>query len=933
MKKKIIVLTSCALLLSSCNFLKRFVSEKPAPKTTTQTVVIDDSDPAPITQHATSTTADPNAPFYLKVGETKEIKMSLSPSPTLNSEKEFNWVVKNGNAFVKLTVDSKDTKKATVVGLKEGNVKVTATNTYNADLTRTFDIRVIDFDEENAYLWQYDSSDRAKFGYNSGNAKQGTTDGVANLNGKDWTYNRSKTSSLQSSMGALGFGKGSDPETHVHLESENDRIVTKMVIETASANSLAKMTVKVGDVTIFNEVTVPKAEYDVVGTLTSDTYSAQGKITIDFETPTFDPSREEDPTYKKPGAVYLKSILIYYQTETIERLEIAPDSKHIVNYTKGSIFSEQGIKLQKVTNRGTIFPVDIEEEQDNGNLTFNYPSLDIASHEAQDVVVSLKVKNYAEPFKCTYKIHIRDDAWTPEAIQVVGTVEKQNLTAGDEVDYSGLSINVIYSTTPEDIMTMPFELCDTFTFVYAGDGDPLVAETAMASGYTMTVIGHFVPDAEGVRSVTVGTTYTVPSGILSVKDAIFDRIDFRRESVRKDSGIATDYKQISFKPTDESKCRIDFDRVQKGNRLADNLELPSTLSNFDVVVENKNYTIEKLNIEFANVSKKENNYRLFASIYGGDIYTSEDELTQATSHKIVFSDFPDYTNCAHFEPGLSGTGNPINSRTGIVSILVRYAEVEHRAYSISTGDSVPQKLQYTEGEEFDPTGLTVTLKDEVTEDTFDATQFIDWYDGSTFNKQPQKTLLPASTYVIGVFHEKTIKVNIGNVQEKHLELTIVKNASEITAEGKYYITCPSSYLVLKGSTKNGDLFSGKGCEQEETLYGETLKLNILFENDYFEIAPTENGTFTIKTNYEDPAKRGYLGLTKGGSPSCSTNIPNKEFTIDINENGIACIKITAEGFDGNDVSKGEFTYYLGGTSELIKLYTTDKANIVIYRLN
>lgn len=929
MKKKFLTFIPTIFMLCSCEI--SFFNKKEQVHVDHQTI-IDDVDPDPITQHATSTSAEPNAPFYLKVGETKELKMTLSPSPTIDSEKEFSWKVE-GESYATLTVDSKDSRKATILGVKEGNVKVTATNVFNYDLKKTFTIKVIDFDEENAYLWQYASSDRAQFGYNSQGPKEGTTDGVATLGGKDWTYSRSIASSLQTSMGAIGFGKGSAPETHVHLETENDRLVSKIIIEAASANSLAKMTVKVGDLTVFNNVTVEKDDYDVIGTLESPSCSAAGKISIDFETPEYDSSREDDPSYKKPGAVYLKSIMILYQVEKIEKIEIAPDSKHIVDYTKGSIFSEEGIKLQKVTTRGTTFLVDIEEEQKNQNLTFNYPSLDLASHEAKDVIISLKVKGYEEPFKCSYKIHIRDDAWTPEAIKVVGTVAKQNLTAGDEVDYSGLKINVIYSTEPEDILTMPFELCDTFTFVYAGDGDPLVAETQMVAGYTMTIIGHFVPDADGVRSVTVGTTFTVPANTLSVKDAIFDRIDFRKESVRKDSGITSEYQQISFKPTQESKCRIDFDRVQKGNRLADNLELPSTLSNFDVVVTNKNYTIEKLNVEFANVSKRENNYRLFASVYGGDILTSETELAQAESHKIIYNDFPQYTNCAHFEPGLSGTGTPINGRTGIVSILVRYAEVSHKEYTISAGSTVPSKLTYTEGETFDPTDLTINLIDSASSESYEITKFIEWFDGSTYSKEPQKTLLPASTYVIGVFHEKTIQINITSVQEKHIELTKVTDISQITAEGKYYITCPESYLVLKGSTKNGDLLSGKGCGQEITTFGNTLNLNILFENDYFEIAPTGNETFTIRTNYEDPAKRGYLGLTKGGSPSCSANIPNKEFTIDINSSGIATVKITAEGFDSNDVSKGVFTYYLGGTSELIKLYTTDKANIVIYKLN
>ena len=322
MKRKSLLLLPICLILSGCKFnmfgrtitlFEKKNSQQNEQQQGSGGTQIDDIVPEDAHQHATSMSTDPNAPFYLKVGETRSIKVTLSPSPELDEEKVCEWTKKGD--FLDYVVDSADSRKVTVTGKAPGTTTLTAKNTYNDTLTKSFTINVIDFDEEKDYLWQYQSSDRAQFGYeNTDELKRGTAEGDANLNGMIWHYTRSRVTSLQSSMGAVGFGKGTEPEEHVHLETEVDRDVNKFTIEAASANSLATMTIKIGETVYMNEKVVPKDYYDVIGKIESDEVTrTKGKIEIDVITPSYDSYKaENEPGYKAPGAFYLKSILINF---------------------------------------------------------------------------------------------------------------------------------------------------------------------------------------------------------------------------------------------------------------------------------------------------------------------------------------------------------------------------------------------------------------------------------------------------------------------------------------------------------------------------------------------------------------------------------------------------------------------------------------------
>lgn len=314
MNKKSLLILPISFLLCSCtiNLFKKTTNKtEETTHVPGEVTVIPNTQADEMTKHATKVSPDPRAPFYLKVGETRRIGVTFDQTPEKAEEKTFTWSLQ-GNNITYALLESSPTK-IDITGVTAGSCVLTAKNNYNESLVAKFYINVIEFDEATDYLWQYASSDRAQFGYTT-DLKEGTATGTAKLNGMDWAYERSKAVSLNTSQsGYLGFGKGGDPETHLHFESENARTVNSIKIEATSANALAKMTVKVGDVTYLNEVEVPKLTDDVMALENGTITPATGKIEIDVVTPEYDKTQADNPDYKKPGGFFIKSILIDFE--------------------------------------------------------------------------------------------------------------------------------------------------------------------------------------------------------------------------------------------------------------------------------------------------------------------------------------------------------------------------------------------------------------------------------------------------------------------------------------------------------------------------------------------------------------------------------------------------------------------------------------------
>ena len=307
MKKKSLLILPIAFMLSACtitdpstwfDFLKKKDTEPE------EGDVIDGPDEMHI--HATSLSQTPNAPFYLKVGEVKDISVTLSPSPDLAEEKIFTWSL-TGN-YIDYVVDSTSSNKVRVTGKAEGISYLTATNTYNPLLTKTFTIKVIEVDEDDTYLWQYNSSnDLKKF--------DGKKTGRANLSGIEWDFERSKGEKTGTYYGGMSLGGSNNPETSIKLKAHTLRAIKAISIEAGSMNSWHELTVKVGETTFIDNVTIDRVYNDTLNTYSSDPSISPitGDILIDFSCDEYElPEDMDSADFRGPGTLWLKSITIIF---------------------------------------------------------------------------------------------------------------------------------------------------------------------------------------------------------------------------------------------------------------------------------------------------------------------------------------------------------------------------------------------------------------------------------------------------------------------------------------------------------------------------------------------------------------------------------------------------------------------------------------------
>ncbi len=384
MKKKLLLFLPIAFLLCSCDnaltrlsignwkpfgFLADKEQEEEEPKD--DGVHPGDVTPEDMKQHATSISLNPSAPFQLKVGESKDLSVSLSPSPTDDSEKEIEWAL-SGDA-VEYTVDETNTRKATVLGVRPGSAQITVTNTYNRNLTKTFKITVIDFNGENDYLWQFNNDSSQPY---KDLSKFDKKEGRVNLRGIEWDYYREKGVKAHSGNGGLCFGlsggNGSDPnpETRVKFEALNSRVVKSISIEASSTNSLSHMTVKVGDSTFIDNVTLEKPYGNVLSTYSSSSSitPAAGNILIDIQTPEYSASEAAaDLNYKSPGNCCIKSIFISFEENPSYVTTKNYDFRAMYNDEEDTILHTLTGTAKEVNISDDAFNIRIEKAKKSGS--------------------------------------------------------------------------------------------------------------------------------------------------------------------------------------------------------------------------------------------------------------------------------------------------------------------------------------------------------------------------------------------------------------------------------------------------------------------------------------------------------------------------------------------------------------------------------------
>ena len=395
---------------------------------------------------------------YLKKDEKKVLKVKISPVPTRDLEKEFTWKITKGDG-ISIPSDVKDAS-IEVTGVKEstGNV-ITVTNDYNPSLTKSFTINVIDFDEENDYLWQYNSEvDKAKFGYTS-EKKEGNASGEALLNGINWSYLREpRAISLNLNQGGcIGFGRGEEPETHIQFEADTERSVKSVIVECASANSQAKMSISVGETAYMTDKEVPKISNNALTFLVTDEVepAASGKIKIDVVTPEFDAiKKEEDPDYRAPGCFYIKSILIRF-SDSIEPATVETfDFKDLYdNREKGDgVFGDLNTTdWKEVKFSQNEFDITLEKVKKESDKVVGYATtsgyIDIKFTKPGEEIYKVEFKfeygTTGESYKNIYSLEISKSGGAPyTSLNIESSKENEILNASLFKNYHPNSIRL-----------------------------------------------------------------------------------------------------------------------------------------------------------------------------------------------------------------------------------------------------------------------------------------------------------------------------------------------------------------------------------------------------------------------------------------------------------------------------------------------------------
>lgn len=812
------------------------------------------------TSGAGSISPDPKYIFYLKEGEERTIKANTKSTQEIE-QKKYTWKnLSEENISVVEDVKSDGTNiNAKFKGLKETEpgspARVSVVNNYTESLKFTFNVNVINFDDDNMYLWQYDSSARKEFGYiNEKGKTAGVKTGIANLGNMAWDFTRSEANSLNSGNGGIGFGKKAAPE-NVTLVNKNTRKVKEIVIEAGSTNSLNKISVSVGDKVFADHVTLPKPYHSELSVFRYDCQNAAGDITLSFIAPEY--HGEELESNQMPGATYLKSILIKFEEENITSINVASDSQHKYLYLSNEDFSTEGLKLTKTTASGRILDVPLTDP----NLTITPPDIHAPSHEEKEVKISYTVGE--NELTTSYKIRVRDAEWKISKIGVQGQLAAASLLAGDPIDYSGVKL-IAYYEDDNDFDVLPFnQLHDGFNFTRNLDDSKEVfyAEADMNAGYTVNI-------AYGEATAAL----VVPAATLNVTDANFERIDLIKAKEFLKLSTTAAAKSIEGK-----NINVNFDHLKKDDSV-----VPLFNNNIYIDVTNPNLVIKDVRFEFKSNGKNYTKYNILASQFSSKYCeeTSYGEVNQETG-------IAEHLGFEGKQVGIDlkpTAGNP--SYMYISSILVRFNEEAHVNYSLqfAEGGNIPTKVAYRDVDEFNPEGLHIIAKADNDEFApIEVTERMEFFDGSSYPEK-NKVLSPASTSVIGELSGKTIEVSGISVYaldsyriEGELEKKVYCEGSNFKKTGitifgfvnghpeleEFDITSKVSF-----STRNLNIgetyFEGTYNKDAETGIAQiTVKVEGISVLPFGNLTPVKNEKFT--SIYKKGAKFSTTGLSISGT--------------------------------------------------------------------
>lgn len=241
-------------------------------------------------------------------------------------------------------------------------------------------------------------------------------------------------------------------------------------------------------------------------------------------------------------------------------------------------------------------------------------------------------------------------------------------------------------------------------------------------------------------------------------------------------------------------------------------------------------------------------------------------------------------------------------------------------------DATPTKVNYYEGQKFEPAGLgdvTISFVDNnVDPIKYDSANLVFFdansYDNPADHSGASEILKEGTTQVVALFANKEIRVSIEPVEMKTTTFEKVKAIADLTS-GKYLLTAPAKKGILQGTADSSSTFGASKYIDyvEDCEFGDEITINYLFENQMISITKVEDIYHISNATGKNFGMTGSHGVSISSSPKYA------DWTISIDDSGFVTMSL---------VDEESVTYYYGYGTSTFKFETTNKNNIALYKI-